>query len=63
MSAKLFEAALGMVEPWYVQGVDFDAGKKTLTIGVDFVAGSRGAVRPRNPVRPATGQSCGAGGR
>ena len=44
MSTKLFEAALGIVEPWYVQGVDFDAGKKTLTIGVDFVAGSRFSV-------------------
>lgn len=44
MSAKLFEAALGIAEPWFIQGVDFDAGKKTLTIGVDFVAGSRFAV-------------------
>lgn len=41
MSAKLFETALGIVEPWFVQGVDFDAQKKTLTIGVDFIAGSR----------------------
>src|SRR5580700_9008265 len=38
---KLFEAALGIVKPWYVNGVDFDAAKKTLTIGVDFVAGTR----------------------
>lgn len=44
MSAKLFEAALGISEPWYIQGVDFDAGKKTLTIRVDFIAGSRFAV-------------------
>lgn len=44
MSAKLFEAALGIAEPWYVQGVDFDAARKTLTIGVDFIAGSRFAV-------------------
>jgi transposase len=44
MSAKLFEAALGIVEPWYVQGVEFDAGKKTLSIAVDFVAGSRFAL-------------------
>lgn len=41
MSAKLFEAALGIAEPWFIQGVDFDAGQRTLTIGVDFVAGSR----------------------
>lgn len=44
MSAKLFEAALGITEPWYIQGVDFNAGQKTLTIGIDFIAGSRFAV-------------------
>jgi transposase len=38
---KLFEAALGIAKPWYVKGVDFDAAKKTLTISVDFVAGTR----------------------
>jgi len=53
MSAKLFEAALGIVEPWYVQGVDFDAGKKTLTISVDFVAGSRFAVPGIEGAHPA----------
>ena len=44
MSAKLFEVALGIAEPWFVRGVDFDAEKKTLTIGVDFIAGSRFAT-------------------
>jgi transposase len=44
MSAKLFEAALGIADPWFIQAVDFDAAKKTLTIGVDFIAGSRFAV-------------------
>lgn len=44
MSVKLFEAALGIAEPWFIQGVDFDAGNKTLTIGIDFIAGSRFAV-------------------
>lgn len=44
MSAKLFEAALGIAEPWFIQGVDFDADKKTLTIGIDFITGSRFAV-------------------
>jgi transposase len=38
---QLFEAALGITKPWYVNGVDFDAAKKTLTISVDFVAGTR----------------------
>ncbi len=41
MSTKLFEAALGIASPWYINGLDFDAEKKTLDIGVDFVAGSR----------------------
>jgi len=41
---KLFEAALGISTPWYVQGVDFDATKQTLTIQVDFESGSRFAV-------------------
>ena len=44
MTAKLFEAALGITSPWYINGVEFDAAKKTLSIAVDFVAGSRFAV-------------------
>jgi transposase len=38
---QLFEAALGVVEPWHVQGVEFDADRKTLSIHIDFIAGSR----------------------
>ena len=38
---QLFEAALGITSPWFVQGVDFDAEKHLLTIAVDFSAGSR----------------------
>jgi transposase len=53
MSAKLFEAALGIAEPWFIQGVDFDAAKKTLTIGVDFIAGSRFAVSGVEGAHPA----------
>ena len=41
MQNQLFEAALGIAKPWYVQGVEFDAAKKVLTITVDFVAGTR----------------------
>lgn len=41
MQNQLFEAALGIADPWYVQGVDFDAARKTLAIRIDFVAGSR----------------------
>lgn len=53
MSAKLFEAALGIADPWFIQGVDFDAAKKTLTIGVDFVAGSRFPVLGIEGAHPA----------
>jgi transposase len=41
MHNQLFEVALGVEEPWYVKGVDFDAARKTLNIVIDFVAGSR----------------------
>jgi hypothetical protein len=41
MTNQLFEAALGIKAPWYVQGVDFDTAERQLTIAVDFVAGSR----------------------
>ncbi|MBP0596417.1 ISL3 family transposase, partial [Paraburkholderia sp. LEh10] len=41
MTNQLFESALGIKAPWYVQGVDFDTAKRQLTIAVDFVAGSR----------------------
>jgi len=44
MQNKLFEAALGIAKPWHVRGIDFDAAHKTLTISVDFAAGSRFAA-------------------
>src|SRR6516165_3190655 len=44
MQKQLFEAALGIGKPWYVRGVAFDAARKVLTIGIDFVAGSRFAA-------------------
>ena len=44
MTAKLFEAALGIASPWYINGIEFDVAKKTLSIAVDFIAGSRFAV-------------------
>ena len=53
MSAKLFEAALGIAEPWSIEGVDFDAAEKTLTIGIDFIAGSRFAVAGVEGAHPA----------
>ena len=41
MQNQLFEAALGVASPWSVQGVDFDAARKMLTIKIDFAAGTR----------------------
>lgn len=41
MTNKLFEAALGITTPWYVQGVEFDVENRQLTIHVDFETGSR----------------------
>ena len=52
MQNQLFEAALGIAKPWYVNGVDFDAAKKTLTINVDFVAGTRFPVPAVAGVHP-----------
>ena len=53
MTAKLFEAALGITSPWYIKDVDFDAAQKSLTIAVDFVAGSRFAVPGIEGTHPA----------
>jgi transposase len=44
MQNKLFETALGIAKPWHVSGINFDAAQKTLTIGVDFAAGTRFAA-------------------
>jgi hypothetical protein len=50
MQNQLFEAALGIARPWFVQSVDFDPIQKVLTIKVDFVAG------PKFPAPGAAGQ-------
>lgn len=41
MSNQIFGAALGIVNPWYIKGIDFDADRKNLAIQIDFVSGSR----------------------
>jgi transposase len=41
MSNELFAAALGVEKPWYVKEVRFDAGKRLLTVVIDFAKGSR----------------------
>ncbi|MGC8536128.1 MAG: ISL3 family transposase, partial [Rhizomicrobium sp.] len=52
MQNQLFEAALGIAKPWYVNSVNFDALQKTLTISVDFVAGTRFAAPGVTGVHP-----------
>jgi len=53
MTAKVFEAALGIATPWYINGVEFDVGQKTLSIAIDFIAGSRFAVPGIEGAHPA----------
>jgi transposase len=52
MSERLFEQALGIAVPWSVGAVKFDEAAKTLTITIDFKAGSRFAVAGRDGVHP-----------
>ena len=44
MTAKVFEAALGIAEPWSVVAVEFDEAAKALTVVIDFERGSRFTV-------------------
>jgi hypothetical protein len=44
MSAKLFESALGIADPWGVASVEFDEASKTLIVQIDFKPGTRFAV-------------------
>lgn len=41
MTAKLFEAALGMTAPWSASSVNFDEAAKVLTVLIDFKPGTR----------------------
>ena len=41
MTNQLFETALGVGKPWFVQDVEFDPAGKVLTIQIDFAAGTR----------------------
>ena len=44
MTAKLFEAALGIAQPWAVDTVKFDEAAKVLMVVVDFKPGTRFAI-------------------
>lgn len=52
MTAKLFESALGITDPWFVASVEFDEGAKTLTVLIDFKVGSRFAVSSHEGAHP-----------
>ncbi|MEX3606545.1 MAG: hypothetical protein VB142_10605 [Burkholderia sp.] len=55
MHSKLFEAAWGISDPWFVNGIDFDAAAKRLMVNIDFVAGGacQGSCRLSCFMRPA----------
>jgi len=52
-AAKLFEAALGISNPWFVAALEFDEAAKTLTVLIDFKAGSRFSVSGHQGAHPA----------
>ena len=52
MTAKLFEAALGIGAPWSVQSVEFDEAARVLTVLVDFKPGTRFSVSGHEGVHP-----------
>src|SRR6218665_2758820 len=41
MTAKLFEAALGIAAPWSGSSVEFDEKLKAVTLRIDFKAGGK----------------------
>ena len=43
-SNLLFEAALSIESPWFIQDVKFSKEKKTLDIHIDFTKGSRFSI-------------------
>jgi transposase len=52
MTAKLFEAALGISAPWAVGAVEFDQAAKLLTVPVDFEPGTRFKVSGHEGLHP-----------
>jgi transposase len=52
MTAKLFEAALGIAHPWFVSSVAFAEKAKTLTVLIDFKVGSHFAVSGHEGIHP-----------
>lgn len=52
MTAKLFESALGITDPWFVASLEFDEMAKTLTVLIDFKVGSRFGVAGHEGAHP-----------
>jgi len=52
MTAKLFGAALGIVDPWFVGSVEFDEKAKRLSVLIDFKVGSHFAVSGHEGTHP-----------
>jgi transposase len=52
MTAKLFESALGICDPWFVASLAFDEAAKTLTVLIDFKAGTRFSVAGHEGAHP-----------
>jgi transposase len=52
MHDRLFESALGIDVPWFVRSVEFDEAAKLLTVGVDFVPGTRFSVAGQEGKHP-----------
>ena len=52
MTAKVFEAALGIGDPWSVASVDFDESAKVLSVLIDFKPGSRFSICGHAGVHP-----------
>lgn len=51
-SAKLFEAALSVTDPWFIKAIEFDSGKQRLDIYIDFKRGS--SFSSENPEYPGS---------
>ena len=52
MQEELFARALGVSEPWFVSGLDFDEAGRRLTIRLDFRRGARFAQPDDDGVHP-----------
>ena len=52
MTAKLFESALGISDPWFVASLAFDQAAKTLKKLIDFKTGTRFSVAGHEGAHP-----------